>query len=140
MRALRSSDYVRVDFVQATDDATLEQLFSNYVTSLVVENERRAKEGKTTWLGISDIGLSSIGDVFFVHFFVTDGSPGWESNELPKLHARFWMGGDAESLGDYSEAAIASLRTGASTVSNMTMGVIGGRTRAMAFIAGVKEP
>src|SRR4029077_11470558 len=78
--------------------------------SLIAENADREKEGKAP-LGVADIGLSGETDVFVLHLPVsTGGSVGWKAEELPRVAFRAWMGADQESLEDYQEAAVASLR------------------------------
>ena len=134
------SDYARVDFLQGSDGAEMERLFAQKVASLIAENAEREKDGKRP-LGVKDIGISGGTDVFVLHLLVTTTGPvGWKPAELPQVAFRAWMGADQESLEDYQEAAIASLRNGSTSLDGVAMGVAGaGRTsRFMGFMAGVR--
>jgi hypothetical protein len=139
---LSALDFVRVDFIQAGDHPEMEQLFAGKIHRLVGENTERRKAGLAE-LRVADVGLSGGTDVFVVHFVLSTGESevGWNGVDLPNVAARFWMGADHEALGDYQEAAIASLRNHASAIDKVAMGVSGaGKTsRFMAFMAGVRK-
>lgn len=135
-------DFVRVDFIQASDHREMEQLFEGKLRRLIGENTERKKQGLAE-LRVTDVGLSGGTDVFVVHFVLSTGESdvGWKPEDLPNVAARFWMGAENEALEDYQEAAIASLRNHASAIEKVAMGVSGaGKTsRFMAFMAGVRK-
>jgi hypothetical protein len=136
-----AADYARVDFLQGSDGAEMERLFAQKIAGLIAENADREKDGKAP-LGVKDIGLSGGTDVFVLHLLITTIGPvGWKPAELPLVAFRAWMGADQESLEDYQEAAIASLRNGSTWLDGVAMGVAGaGRTsRFMGFMAGVRR-
>ena len=132
------SDFARYDYIQANESPVMEGLFASYMQNLIAENAARAQGGKPL-LNVVDIGIDGGGDTFIVRILVTTAAAalGWAASVLPTVQARFWMGGDAEALGDYQEAAIASLRKQGYDLEDVAAGLAGAAkgARFMAFIA-----
>lgn len=137
---LPQNAYVRTDFIQGSAPEQLERAFEQKIAALVEENAERSASDKLP-LGVIDVGLSSVGTDFICHLVLSDrlkeDPVSWTPDALPAVVARFWMGADAEALGDYQEAAIAAARGGKS-LRRIAMGVAGlGRmSTVVAFIAG----
>lgn len=130
-------DYVRYDYLQATEAAVMERLFAKYVADLIAENVPLPDEQKRNLIDM-DIAGGGDGHTFSVRLLVSTATPvtGWTSAMLPAVSANFWMGSDAEALSDYQEAAIAALRT-SHVINNIAVGLSGASkgTRFMAFMA-----
>jgi len=139
MSVLAKTSYLRCDFIEGADREQLERAFARHVKELLAENAERQKTERPP-LGIKDVAISSASDVFFVHFVVTDASDDdwWAPGSLGNIVGRFWMAHDAESLGDYQEAAIAAAR-GEHGLRAVRMGVagLGLKRTVVGFIAGV---
>lgn len=130
----------RVEFVQGNEAGELQSLFVQKIRALVDENaERGASADKKPPLGIADVQMTSFIHGFMVMLVVTTEAELWPGEALGNVTARFWPGGDAESLGDYQEAAVASLRNG-SGLRGVRTGIAAGVTgRVMAFMAGIRQ-
>lgn len=126
----------RADFIQATEAGELHSLFARKIQALVDENEARGKEmPPRAPLGIADVQISSFLHGFMMVFLLSTDADLWPAEKLRKVVGRFWLAGDAESLSDYQEAAIASLRNG-SSLRAVKIGIAGGMAgRVMAFVA-----
>ena len=133
----------RYDYLQATEAAVMQDLFTKYIAALVAANAVPLARQ----LGILDVDIADGGDghTFVLRILVSEAisMAGWQSTQLPFVNGRFWMGSDAEALESYQEAAIASLLAidddaGATNVAVGTAGAAKG-TRFMAFIAGVTQ-
>ncbi len=99
--------------------------------ALIDENAERESP-----LGVADVQMTSFIHGYIMMFLVSTDAELWPANTLGAVSARFWLSSDAESLGDYQEAALASLRNG-SSLRAVRMGVSGGVAgRVMAFAAG----
>lgn len=132
---LDKSASARADFIQATEAGELHSLFARKIQSLVDENEARQKESPPRPpLGIAEIEVASFLHGFMMVLFVSTDAALWPPGSLRRLVGRFWLAADAESLSDYQEAAIASLRNG-SSLRHVKMSLAGGMSgRVMVFV------
>jgi len=132
------SDYVRYDYLQATEAAVMEKLFAQYVAGLVAENVPLPTNQKRNVIDM-DISGGGDGHTFVVRILVSttsNAATSWSYNVLPGVKGSFWMGSDAEALSDYQEAAIAALRMN-NSIESIAVGLAGAAkgTRFMAFMA-----
>jgi len=120
----------------------MQRLFSEKVVALVAENAARARASLPE-LCVADAGLAGGGDghTFVLALLLTTDEPvaGWLPADVPSVVGVFWVGGEAEALGDYQEAAIAQLKAAASSaLTKVIVGHAGGADqRFMGFIAAV---
>jgi len=132
---LDKSASARADFIQATEASELHSLFVRKLQALLAENEAREKESPPRApFGVADIQVASFLHGFMMVLFVSTDAALWPAESLPKVVGRFWLAADAESLSDYQEAAIASLRNG-SSLRQVKMSLAGGMSgRVMVFV------
>jgi hypothetical protein len=146
-----STEESRYDYIQSAEAAGMEKLFAQKIIALIVENTARVAASKSPF-NILDCDIAGGGDghTFVVRFLLSTAQAnpgfGWNSTFLSAVQARCWMGSDAEALGDYQEAAIASLSKADPPNTTVTLqalcaGTAGASkgTRFMAFLAAIKN-
>lgn len=140
-----SNATTRYDYIQATEASVMEALFAQYLQNLIAENVARVAHSLSE-LNVADVDIAGGGDghTFVVRILVTSAAipVGWSAGSFSNVQGRFWMGSDAEALGDYQEAAIASLTPTGFTLGSVAVGCSGASkgTRFMAFMAGTVTP
>jgi hypothetical protein len=131
---------VRYDYVQSTEPLGMEALLAQYVARLQAENAQRVADGEDPLIPLDlDIAGAGSGYPFVVRVLLMSTSASLDFN--PSI--RFWAASDAESLSDYQEAAIASLKAALPTgMAGVAVGMAGASqgTRFMALMGAHPPP